>query len=404
MTQRSDETGFGTRAIRAATRPPQVDQVPASVPIYQTATFNADDTAELAASSRSTARATATPASRTRPRARWQSAYAELSGAEAGFSFGSGMGAIHATLLSLLSAGDRVVSTRAVYGSTRALLTKVLGRLGVEVTFVDPTDLGGGRRRAGARPTRVLYLETISNPSIIVADIAALAELAHARGAAVVVDNTFASPYLCRPLSLGADLVVESATKWLGGHSDVVAGVVAGSTSRIEAIRSVAIDTGGIIAPLSAFLVLRGMQTLHVRMDRHSDSALTLARHLEAHPEIRTVTHPGLASHPQHAVAQRQLRAGGGMLAADVGSRARATRVHRWARDPARERDPRERHHLRRPSALVDTPPARRHASSPRRASHRGSSAISVGLEDVADLVADFDGALDAVARTGVAA
>ena len=403
MTERRDETGFGTRAIRAATRPPKVEQVPASVPIYQTATFNAEDTAELADilaferpgfSYSRIENPTATALAAT---------YAELSAAEAGFAFGSGMAAIHAALVSLLSAGDHVVSTRAVYGSTRALLSAVLGRLGVEVTYVDPTDLDGVDAALAARPTRVLYLETISNPSIIVADIVALADLAHARGATVVVDNTFASPYLCQPMTLGADLVVESATKWLGGHSDVMAGVVAGSASAIEAIRGVAVDTGGIIAPLSAFLVLRGVQTLHVRMDRHCDAALSIARHLEGHPAARAVTHPGLVSHPQHEVAQRQLRAGGGMLSVDLGSRGRATAFIDA---------------LTIPPATATLGSVITYAVHPPSTTHRqlddaqleaagipvGLVRISVGLEDVADLVADLDAALEVVAGTGVAA
>jgi methionine-gamma-lyase len=402
MTERRDENGFGTRAIRAATRPPTVEQVPASVPIYQTAAFNADDTAELAEILAFDRPGFSYSRIENPTASAMAATYAELSGAESGFAFGSGMGAIHATLVSLLSAGDRVVSTRAVYGSTRALLSHVLGRLGVEVAFVDPTDLDG-IDAALARPTRLLYLETISNPSIIVADIAALADVAHARGATVVVDNTFASPYLCRPLSLGADLVVESATKWLGGHSDVIAGVVAGPAPRIEAIRAVAVDTGGIIAPLSAFLVLRGMQTLHVRLDRHSDSALTIARHLEAHPEVRAVTHPGLASHPQHEVAQRQLRAGGGMLAVDLGSRARATVLIDA---------------LTIPPATATLGSVITYAVHPPSSTHRqlddaeleaagippGLVRISVGLEDVGDLIADLDAALEAVARAGVAA
>ena len=291
------------------------------MPIYQSATFHArdvDDYADLIGFGRPgytyarienpTADALAT-------------AFAELHGAQAGFAFGSGMAAIHAAILSLVSAGDRIVSTRAVYGSTRALMDNVFGRLGVQVVYVDPTDLAAVETALASAPTRLLYAETISNPTIVVADLARLAELGHAHGATVAVDNTFASPYLCRPLALGVDLVIESATKWLSGHSDVLAGVVAGSRERIEAVRRVSIDTGGIVAPFSAFLVLRGMQTLHVRMDRHTRSAGTLAAHLEAHPAVRSVAWPGLPSHPQADVAQRQLRAGGGMLAIDLGSR-----------------------------------------------------------------------------------
>ena len=188
---------------------------------------------------------------------------------------------------------------------------------------MDPTDLDAVRE-ALAVPTRVLYLETISNPTLVVGDLPALAALGHAAGATVVVDNTFASPWVCRPAEHGADLVVESATKWLGGHSDVIAGVVGGSAARIAAVRAVSIDSGGIVAPFSAFLVLRGIQTLHVRMAAHARSALAIAGALEGRPGIRSVTYPGLASHPQATVGGRILHTGGGMVAIDLGTRPAA--------------------------------------------------------------------------------
>ena len=403
MPHRREQSGFGTRAIHAATRPPRVEQEPASVPVYQTATFHGEDMADYT-SVLAFERPGYSYSRIENPTAgALGAAFAELHDAEAGFAFGSGMGAIHAALLSQLSAGDRIVSTRAVYGSTRALLSHVFARLGVEVAFVDPTDHVAIEAVLRERPTRVLYIETISNPTIVIADIARLAELGHANRATVIVDNTFASPYLCRPMTLGADLVVESATKWLSGHSDVIAGVVAGSLSRIEAIRSVAIDTGGIAAPWSAFLVLRGIQTLHVRLDRHSESALAIARHLEARPEVRRVVHPGLASHPQREIAQRLLRAGGGMLAVDVGSRERAALfIDALALPP--------------PTATLGGVVT--YAVHPPSSTHRqlsdedlstagippGLVRISVGLEDAADLIADLDTALDALVRSGVAA
>ena len=328
-------------------------------------------------------------------------AFAELHGAQAGFAFGSGMAAIHAAILSLVSAGDRIVSTRAVYGSTRALMDNVFGRLGVQVVTVDPTDLAAIETALASAPTRLLYAETISNPTIVVADLARLAELGHAHGATVAVDNTFASPYLCRPLELGVDLVIESATKWLSGHSDVLAGVVAGSPERIEAVRRVSIDTGGIVAPFSAFLVLRGIQTLHVRMDRHTRSAGTLAAHLEAHPAVRSVAWPGLPSHPQADVAQRQLRAGGGMLAIDLGSRDVAAGFIDA---------------LRLPPVTATLGSVVTYAVHPPTATHRqlspdqlaatgilpGLVRISVGLEDIDDLLADVDQALAAATGTGL--
>ncbi len=337
---------FGTRAIKAATRAPQVEQGPAAVPIYQSATFHArdvDDYAELIGFGRPGY----TYARIENPTAdALGAAFAELHSAEAGFAFGSGMAAIHAAILSLVSAGDRIVSTRAVYGSTRALMDGVFGRLGVEVVYVDPTDPAAVESALAAAPTRLLYAETIANPTIVVADLARLAELGHAHGAVVVVDNTFASPYLCQPVALGADLVVESATKWLSGHSDVIAGVVAGSRARIEAVRRVSIDTGGIAAPFSAFLVLRGLQTLHVRMDRHTTPRGTARR------PTRGLAGPGESppggGRPAPVARGRRHAGGGPRIPRDGG------RVHRCPGHPARDGHAGQRRHVRRPSADGD--------------------------------------------------
>lgn len=403
MSSDEQQRGFGTRAIKAATRAPRVDQHPAAVPIYQSATFHAqdvDDYAELVGFERPGY----TYSRLENPTAEAMAgAFAELHGAEASYAFGSGMGAIHAALLALVRAGDRIVSTQAVYGSTRALLERVLRTLGVEVVFVDPVDLEAVERELTATRTAVLYVETISNPTMVVADLARLAELAHAHGARLVVDNTFASPYICAPLELGADVVVESATKWLSGHSDVVAGAVAGERAFIERVRDVAIDTGGIVSPFAAFLVLRGLQTLHVRMDRHSATALALARQLEAAPGVVSVAYPGLPSHPQAAVAQRALRRGGGMLAMELPSRAAAAAFIDG---------------LTIPPVTATLGSVVTYAVHPPTATHRqlsneqlaecgiplGMVRISVGLEDVDDLLADMAGALMAAMETGLSA
>jgi cystathionine beta-lyase/cystathionine gamma-synthase len=403
MSTDDSSRGFGTRAIQAATRAPRVEQHPAAVPIYQSATFHAqsvDDYAELVAFEKPGY----TYARLENPTAdAMAGAFAELHGAEAGFAFGSGMGAIHAALLALVGAGDRIVCTRAVYGSTRALMERVLAPLGVETVFVDPTDIEAVEAALTADRTQVLYAETISNPTLVLADLERLAELGHRHGAIVVADNTFASPYLCRPLELGVDVVVESATKWLSGHSDVIAGAVAGSREYIEHVRDVAIDTGGIVAPLSAFLVLRGMQTLHVRMDRHSDSALAIAQQLEAAVGVARVTYPGLPSHPQAAVAERQLRRGGGMLAFDLGSRDVAAAFIDG---------------LAIPPVTATLGSVVTYAVHPPTATHRqldeaqlaaagippGMVRISVGLEDIDDLLADMTHALGAATGAGLGA
>jgi cystathionine beta-lyase/cystathionine gamma-synthase len=396
MSRSPDARGFGTRAIAAAMRPPEVRQAPSAVPIYQSATFAAEDAEELAdilafrRPGYSYARIENPTASAL------AEAFAELHGAEAGFAFGSGMAAVHAALVSLVRAGDRIVSTRSVYGSTRTLMTRVLGGLGVATDLVDASDADAVARALEA-PTRVLYLETIANPTLEVADLAVLAALGHDRGAVVVVDNTFASPYLCRPIELGADLVLESCTKWIGGHSDVICGAVAGTRRLIEAVRDTAVETGGIAAPFSAFLALRGLQTLHVRMDRHTRNALALAHALAGHPRVRAVVHPGLASHPQASVAGRQLRSGGGLLTLDLGARDVAARFIDALRIPPRTAS------LGSTFTLAVHPPSNTHRQmSDEELAAAGIGPglvrVSVGLEDADDLVADFLAALEAAA------
>jgi cystathionine beta-lyase/cystathionine gamma-synthase len=386
--------GFSTRAIVAAATPPVVREQPNAVPIYQAATFASEDAGALGDVLSDRTQGYAYSRLDNPTVSAMASAIAELEGAEAAYGFASGMAAIHAALLSSLSAGDHVVATRAIYGSTHVLLKRIFGRLGVEVTFADPTDLDAVAAAFTDR-TRVLYLETISNPTIVVGDLARLIAIGHERGARVIVDNTFASPYLCRPAELGADLVIESCTKWLGGHSDVLAGVVSGRRELIGEVRHVAIETGGNLAPLNAFLVLRGIMTLAVRMDRHCANALALARSLEGHAQVERVFYPGLPSHPQSGVAQRQLRAGGGMLAFDTGSRDAAARAIDGLRVPVRTAS------LGSVQTIAVHPPSSTH----RQLDEAGLAAagipaglvrVSVGLEDVEDLIADFGAALAA--------
>jgi cystathionine beta-lyase/cystathionine gamma-synthase len=392
--------GFATRAIRAASRAPQVDQRPTSVPIYQSATFSSHDADELAAVLTDQRPGYAYSRIDNPTTAALAAAVAELEGGEAGVSFATGMAAIHAALLSLVSAGDRIVSTRAVYGSTRALQANVLGRLGVTTEYVDITDHATVEAALAAAPARVLYAETISNPTIVVADIAGLAAIAHRHGATLVVDNTFASPYLCRPLELGADLVIESATKYLGGHSDVLAGIVSGSRELVRRVRDVQVDTGGSLAPLAAFLVLRGVATLAVRMERHGATAAALAAWLERQDGVVRVHHPSLPSHPQHALASRQLTLGGGMLAVELagGRPAGAAFIDALS-------IPELTASLGSVHTMVVHPASTTHRQLDDRALADAGIApgllrISAGLEDVDDLIADFETAL-AAARAG---
>jgi methionine-gamma-lyase len=399
-----DPQGFSTRAIRAASRSPQVTQQPTSVPIYQTATFTSEDAAALgdivgdpwAGYSYSRLSNPTTQA--------LGDAYAELAGGESGYAFASGMAAIHATLASLLHAGDRVVAPTALYGSTRTQLTGYFGRFGVDVELVDATDLDAVRAALVAAPTRVLYAETSANPTTFLADHVALARLAHEHGATYVVDNTFASTYVCRPLEHGADLVLESATKYLGGHSDLMAGVVAGPRSLVEKVARAQVDTGATLGPFEAFLVLRGLLTLAVRMDRHAANAQALATWLERQGDVRRVLYPGLESHPQHAVAVRQFTPGngGGMLAFEVAGGRDAGRA---VIDTLRLTELTAS--LGSVHTMVVHPPStsQRQLTEPELIEAGitpGLLRVSVGLEDIGDLLADFSRAL-AAARAAAA-
>lgn len=398
--------GFSTRAIRAASRAPRIDQLPTSVPIYQTATFASADADELGRVAADPRAGYAYSRISNPTTTALGDAYAELAGGAAGLALASGMGAIHATLASLLRAGDRIVAPVALYGSTRAQLLRTFGGFGVRVDIVDTTDLDAVATALAAAPTRVLYAETIANPTTYLADHAALADLAHRHGATYVVDNTFASPYVCRPLEFGADLVVESATKFLGGHSDVIAGVVAGSDELIAGVSRVQIDTGATLGPLDAFLVLRGILTLAVRAERHARTAGALAAWLEGQDGVRSVLYPGLPSHPQHALATRQFRPGvaGGMLAFEVeGGREAGRAVIDSLRLPELTAS------LGSVHTMVVHPPS----TSQRQLSEAeleeagitpGLLRVSVGLEDLEDLQADFSAALAAAHDTTTAA
>lgn len=251
---------------------------------------------------------------------------ARLEGAESGLCFASGMGAISALMLSLLEAGDHVVAQRSHYLGTARHLSELLPRLGIGVTLVDPTD--SAAFATALRPhTRLVHLETPVNPTLALADIAAVAAAAHARGIPVSVDNTFASPINQNPIALGADLVVHSATKYLGGHHDLTAGVIAGSAVLCARIWRTAIALGATLSPMDAWLLLRGLRTLGVRVRRQNETALAVARHLEAHPAIERVHHPLLDSHPQRELAGRQMRGGGALIAVAVrGDYARTAR------------------------------------------------------------------------------
>jgi cystathionine beta-lyase/cystathionine gamma-synthase len=311
---------------------------------------------------------------------------------KAGFAFASGMAAIGA-VATFLKAGDHVVVSDNVYGGTFRLFDKVLRRSALTFTYVDTADLGA-LERAFTPATRLVFVETPSNPLMRLTDLPGAAEIVHHHGATLVVDNTFASPCLQQPLALGADLVVHSTTKYLNGHSDSIGGVVVASRDEdVEWLRFVQNAEGAILSPFDSWLVLRGTKTLALRMAQHNTNGLALAEHLAAHPKVRQVHYPGLSSHPQHELARRQMRGFGGMLAFETGSLEGARSVLNGVRLMALAES------LGGVETLISHPATMTHASVP--AAQRaalgitdGLVRISVGVEDIADLEEDIDQAL----------
>jgi methionine-gamma-lyase len=389
------ERGFSTRAIHGAKTPP-VDQETPSVPIFQTSTFRFDtseDYAETIAFRKpgyTYTRGYGNPTVQA-----FENVMAELEGTEAAFGFASGMAAVHTVVAGTLAAGDRLLASVELYGGAYSLFTKVLPRSGVEVTFVDPHDHDAV---AAVLPGAALfYVETIANPNVTVADLPALGALCRDAGVPAAVDNTFATPYLCNPTADGFTYVLHSATKYIGGHHDLIGGVVCTTNEGRDRLRDAALDFGGTMAPFEAWLSMRGLMTLALRMDRHTASAGALATALEAHPKVERVWYPGLASHPQHEVAGRVLRAAGGMLAFEVAGGVDAgmafcdaleigwvatslggthTLVGHAASTTHRQMDP----VARRAAGIGD-----------------GLVRVSVGLEDAPDLLEDFSRALEKV-------
>ena len=312
----SEGRGFSTRAVHGGT--PPVDQETPSVPIYQTSTYRFDSSEDYAETIAFRAEGYTYSRGYGNPTVQaFEAQMAALEGTEAAFGFASGMAAIHTVIMAHAEAGARLVFSNELYGGTYSIATRVLPKLGVEVDLVDPHDLDAVR--AALPDAALFHVETIANPNVTVADLEALGELCRDAGVPASVDNTFASPYLCTPARLGFEYVIHSATKYLGGHHDLIGGVVCTRSEGRERLRDVAIDTGGTMNPFEAWLCLRGLMTLALRMDRHGATAMALAEMLEAHEKVERVRYPGLASHPQHAVALKELRHGfGGMMAVEV--------------------------------------------------------------------------------------
>lgn len=324
---------------------------------------------------------------------------ADLEGAEAGLTFGSGMGAVGATLLTLLSAGDRLVAHHTLYSNTHALVTQALPRWGVEVSLVDFTDPAAVAAAADDR-TRLLYFETPSNPTVDIVDIAAIAEVGRSRGIPVAVDSTFASPVLQRPIEHGADLVIHSLTKYASGHGDVLAGALLGDAATVDAVRAHGLRyiTGSVISPMSAHLVLRGLKSLPARMQRHAENALAVARFLEAHPKVAWVRYPWLESHPRHRVAVRQMSSGSAMLSFGLtGGYDAAVRMLDRLQLVSRAVSLGDAESLMmHPASLVRGRALKHPEERPAHGVTDDLIRFSVGLETAADIVADIDAALAA--------
>jgi len=390
------ERGFATRAIHGQELPP-VEQDAPSVPIYQTATFRFDSSEAFAETINFRRPGyTYTRGYGNPTLLAFERVMAELEGTESAISFASGMAAIHTVVTTLASSGDTVVASSELYGGTYSLFDSLLPRYGVDVRFVSPHDHDAVRAALGG--AAFLYVETIANPNVTVADLEALGSVAGEAGVPSVVDNTFASPYLCNPASYGFDYVLHSATKYIGGHADLIGGVVCTTEERMAGLRATVIETGGTMAPLEAWLSMRGLMTLEIRMDRHSRTALELTSWLEGHPKVERVHYPGLPSHPQHEVARRELARGFGGMAAfevvggvDAGQRFCDALELAWVAAS-----------LGGIQTLVCHPASTTHRQldpAARKAAGiaDGLIRLSVGLEDLDDLRADFERALEKV-------
>jgi cystathionine gamma-lyase/cystathionine beta-lyase/cystathionine gamma-lyase/homocysteine desulfhydrase len=320
---------------------------------------------------------------------------AAIEGGKAGFAFASGMAAIGA-ITTLLKAGDHVVVSDNTYGGTFRLFDKVLTRYQLSFSYVDTSDLAAVER-ALTKTTRMLFVETPTNPVMRLTDLRAAADLAHARGVRLVVDNTFASPYVQRPIEFGADLVIHSTTKYLNGHSDSVGGVViAVRDEDIEWLKFVQNAEGAILSPFDSWLVLRGTKTLPLRMQQHNANGMALAEFLTGHRKVQHVYYPGLPTHPQHDLARRQMRGFGGMLAFELGSLEAARRLLNAVKLHALAES------LGGVETLISHPATMTHASVPVERRNAigitdGLVRISAGIEDIDDLRDDLAQALDAV-------
>jgi methionine-gamma-lyase len=390
----AEKKGFSTRAVHSP-KAPQVEQQPSSVPIYESSTWRFDTSEDYAdvISFRKPGfvygRGYGNPTIEA-----FENAVADLEGTEAAYGFASGMATIHGVVTTLAKSGDRIVASPELYGGAFSLFREILPRYGIEVTTVSPHDLKAVEEALPG--AKLFYVETIANPNVTVADLDALGAICNEHGIPAVVDNTFASPYLCTPHEYGFDVVLHSVTKYIGGHHDVVGGVACTTEDLRGQLRRTSLDVGGAMQPFDAWLAIRGLATLSLRMERHSANAQAVAEFVEQHNKVERVHYPGLASHPHHDVAKRELTRGrGGMLAFEVKGGVEPakkvcdslqlawvatslggikTLVGHAASTTHRQMDP----EARRAAGIGD-----------------GLIRVSVGLEDADDIIDDFGEALE---------
>ncbi len=393
--RRNRTPGFSTRAIHVGYDPAKHEGA-LTPPIYMTSTF-VFETAEAGSEMFRGERAGYIYGRTRNPtQTVLEERMADLEGGGAAMTTGSGMAAVSSVMLTILSAGDELVIDHTIYGNTFAYFTQALPRFGIVVRVADFTRLETVRA-AVTEKTRAIFFETPANPNLRVIDIAAVASIARSVGAMVVVDNTFATPALQRPREFGADIVVHSATKYLGGHGDILGGVVIGDAEIMGRIRSTGLRwiTGATLSPFNCFLILRGLKTLELRMERHCASAMTIAKMLEAHPKVATISYPGLPSFPQHELAKRQMSGGSGLISFEIDGgmdmgMALMNKLKLISRAVS----------LGDTETLIQHPASMTHAvyGAEERAKHGisdGLLRLSIGLENVDDIADDLEQALN---------
>jgi methionine-gamma-lyase len=388
---------FATKCVHAAEKPDPVFGAH-TTPIFQTSTFIFENSRQGAA--RFAGEEVGYVYARIPPNTPTHEVLAEkfaaLEGGEAGQTFASGMAAITAVALTALKQGEHLISTDVVYGCTYSLFSEVLTGLGIEVSFIDTSELENVKR-AFKQETKMIFLETPANPTMTVCDIREIARMAKENGALCIVDNTFSTPCFQKPLELGADVSLSSCTKYIGGHADLLGGIVAGNSSFIQKMAPVVGYTGGIMGPHEAWLCIRGLKTLHIRMERHAENAMKVAEFLESRPEIEWVRYPGLPGHPQHELARKQMSGYSGMLSFELrGGIEAGSRLMDNVRLCSLAVS------LGATDTLIQHPASMTHSCVPSKVRNRvgitdGLVRLSVGIEDYEDIIADLEQALEKI-------